>query len=294
MGERVGHVVGQDQEAFDQARQQHDDHREGDVGDQRPPNRPADGHQAREGENRRDRGRKDRRGHAACGVFRGRHRVLAQAAVSVIGVFPHDDGVVHHDPQRDDQREKRDHVDRETRGIHQRDGRDQRHGNARRDPEGGARVEEQEQQPTTSARPSSALSRRMFRRPEIASARVRIRSMDVPFRQARFSSAATAFDLPLDGDGVAVLGPVHADRDGRVLAHEIGALPVGSANDDPGHVADGQRRSVVVGPQRQRRDPLGAAVAAPVRTRAPARRSPRGGGVGGGAMTAAISAMDMS
>jgi hypothetical protein len=142
----MGHVVGQDQEAFDQARQQHDDHREGDVGDQRP-EPSADEDQAREGENRRDRRGKDRRGHAACGVFRRRHRVLAQRPVSEIGVFAHDDGVVHHDPQRDDQREKRDHVERQPGGIHQRDGRDQRHGDARRDPEGRARVEEQEQQP---------------------------------------------------------------------------------------------------------------------------------------------------
>ena len=62
-------------------------------------------------------------------------------------MFANHNCIIHHDPQRDDQREKRDHVDRNAYRIHQRNRSQHRHRNTKGDPESGARIQKQEQQP---------------------------------------------------------------------------------------------------------------------------------------------------
>jgi len=104
MRQGVRHVIGQDQEAFDQGRDQHDDHRKRDIGNQ-VPEPPADGDEAEEGDDRGQRGGQNRHEHALRRVLGGVHGGLPQPSRSEIGVFAHDNRVIHHDPQRDDQRE---------------------------------------------------------------------------------------------------------------------------------------------------------------------------------------------
>ena len=138
-------MVGQDQETFHQARRQHRNDGKGNVGDQlaKP---PANCGQAKKGDHGCKRRGKDRHRHAPGGVFGGDHWRFAQATGAEICVFAHHDGVIHHDPQRDNQAKERDHVDRQPADIHQRNGC--KHG--RRDasgyPECNAGVEEQKQQ----------------------------------------------------------------------------------------------------------------------------------------------------
>ena len=277
----MGHVVRKDQETLHEACQKHHDHREGDVGDQRsepPTHRDKRG----EGQDGRDRGRKHRGGHAARRVLGGGDGIFAQRPVPVIRVFAHDDRVVDHDPQRDDQREERDHVERQSRRIHQRDGRDQRHGDAGGDPEGRARVQEQEQKPHHKREAHKRVVQK-----DVEAARDRLGAgpdqVDgSALGKARLELRRDVLDQPLDGDGVPVLGAVDADRNSRILAHEIGAVPVGAAHLDPGDVTDGQRRTVVIRPEGEGRDPLGAAGGGPGAHAGAGRVDLAcGGGVGG-------------
>ena len=152
VGQCVGHVVGQDQETFHQRGQQHHNHRERDVGNQIA--KPAtDRGQTKERQNRRHRRRKHRRGHASGGIFRRRHGVLSQTPDAEIGMFAHHDGVIHHNPQRDDQREQGNHVQRQTGGIHQGNRTEHRNRNTSGHPQCRARVQEQEQQNQNKAQP---------------------------------------------------------------------------------------------------------------------------------------------
>ena len=145
MGQGMAHVIGQDQEAFDQRGQQHRDHRIGNI-DNHIAHAPANHRQPGKSDHRGQRRGKDRRSHAPRAAFGGHHRVFAQMARTEIGMFAHHDRIIHHDPQRQDQREDRDHVQRHARKIHHRQGRSHRGRNPHSDPERCTRIEEQEQQ----------------------------------------------------------------------------------------------------------------------------------------------------
>ena len=152
----MGHVVGQDQETFHQRCRQNRDDRKGDIPDQIA-EVPPHGDETEEGDDRRERCGEHRHGHAPGGIFSGFHRAFAQGLEPVIGMFPHHDGIIHHDAERDDQPEEGDHVDRNTARIHQRDGRAHRHGYASRHPEGRARIQEEEQQGHDQPEPHQAI-----------------------------------------------------------------------------------------------------------------------------------------
>ncbi len=72
----------------------------------------------------RDRGRDDRECDFVRAVRRRLFGRLVQLFLVPEGVLEHDDGVVHHDADRDRQREQRKVVDRETEEVHDRKGRD--------------------------------------------------------------------------------------------------------------------------------------------------------------------------
>ena len=61
---------------------------------------------------------------------------------TVIGMFTHDNRVIHNDTQRDDQTKKADHINRQSTDIHQSDCSHQGNGNTRGNPECGACIEE--------------------------------------------------------------------------------------------------------------------------------------------------------
>ena len=140
----MGHVVRQDKEAFDNRSGKDDRDGEGNILNH-VAKAARQGRQAKEGGNRRQGRRQHRRGHPADGGFGGDQRRFAQSSDAKIGVFADDDGVVHDDAKRQDQREKRDHVEGQPEGLHHRHRRQHGDRNARRDPEGRARVQEQEQ-----------------------------------------------------------------------------------------------------------------------------------------------------
>ena len=73
-------------------------------------------------------------------------RLAALLVRQEISVLPHHNGIINDDPQRQDQRKQREHVDRQAQRPHDPQRRGDRHRNANRDPEGGAHIEEQEQE----------------------------------------------------------------------------------------------------------------------------------------------------
>ena len=145
MGQRVTHVVRQDQEAFDQ--RGHEDH---DDGERNVLNKrtkaTAQRHQSEKGDDRRQCRCKNRGKHPPRRVLGSGGGVLAKTPRAKVGVFAHNDGVVDNYAERDDQSKERDHVDRQTGEIHDRNGCQHGHGNTRGDPEGGTRVQEKKEQ----------------------------------------------------------------------------------------------------------------------------------------------------
>ena len=104
MHKRVAHVVGQDQETLNKRGDQHHDHSKWDI-DNQIPETPADGRQAKEGDDSGQRGGKDRHEHATCRIFGGDGGGFAQPPCARVGVFSDHDGVIHHNAERDDQPE---------------------------------------------------------------------------------------------------------------------------------------------------------------------------------------------
>ena len=152
VGHRMRHVTWKDQKAFNQTGRKNDDHRKRDVRNEAAET-PPNCDEPEERDNRRQRCGKNRAEHPFGRILGRSNRVFAQNAETVVGMFAHYNGIIHHDPQRDDQRKKRDHIDRQPRQIHQRDSSHHRHRYTRRDPKCGARIQEQEQQPRHQGQP---------------------------------------------------------------------------------------------------------------------------------------------
>ena len=111
--------------------------------------------------------------------------------------------------------------------------------------------------PTTSARPISALSRR-----DVEAARDRLGAGPGSGRWKcpREVASRAPPRRPRPAPGWRWRPPSSErstrDRNSRILAHEIGAFPVGAAHLDPGDVTERvQRRTVVIRPEGERRDP---------------------------------------
>ena len=204
----MAHVVGQDQEAFDQRCRKHHDHREWDVADQIP-EPTTDGGQPEKRDDRRHRGRHHRQQHAFGRVFGGLNGPFTQLAGAEICMFANDDGIIHHDAQRDDQPKERDHVDRQAKRIHQRDGCKHGRWYARSHPERGAQIEEQEQQAQHKAQPHQPVIHQ-----QIEAARDRLGpGADQLHRDAlrhrELHLGHNLFDLRLNVDGVPCIRAVH-------------------------------------------------------------------------------------
>ena len=107
MRQRMGKVVGQDQKTLNQRPRQNGDHRQWECrGSARQSDRQSDT-SPKEGNHRGQRRRKNRHRHAPRGVLGGRLTwdCSPRRRDPEIGMFPHDDGVIHHDTQRNDETE---------------------------------------------------------------------------------------------------------------------------------------------------------------------------------------------
>ena len=183
--------------------------------------------------------------------------------MSEIRVFAHDNGVIDDNAKRDDQREKRYHVDGQPRDIHQSNRAEHGHRNTRRHPERSARVEEQEQQQHHQAEPHSPVIDQNIQPPgdglragaDQVDAGARWQRQREVFRDLRH--------LRLNANCVASVGAIHPHGDRRVIAPEIGALPVSAFNQNGRHIADGQLGAVRVGSQDNRRNLRGVSFGNP-------------------------------
>ena len=142
-GHGTAQMSGQHEEAFDQTCHQHrhDNQRNGpdDLSDH--VTYREQGHEGRNGGQRRRRHRCEHaQGPGLRGVH-GAHPLLAQVG----RMLPHHDGVIDNDAQCHDQGEQADHVDALTGPEHDRPGGEDRHGDAHRDPEGDPAGQKDEQ-----------------------------------------------------------------------------------------------------------------------------------------------------
>ena len=246
--QRVAHVIGQDQETFDQRCGQHHDHGKGNICDQIA--EPARNHrQPQKRDHRGQRGGKDRHCHAPGGPFGGGRGRLAQTSEPGIGMFAHHDGIVDHDAKGDDQREKRDHVDRDPGRIHQRRCRQQRHGDARRHPERGAGVQEQKKQPHHQCQPQHRVIQQRLEpaRDLFGSGADEIDGG--PLGQGAGHVAGNLFNLFLDADCISPVRTVNAHRHGRIAPHEIPPLARRTETADRRHIAHPEGRAARIDAQ---------------------------------------------
>ncbi len=141
--EGLAQVPRQHQEALDQRRRDHahDDQRniEQHVADD-----AAHQHQRQKGRDGGQRRGDHRCQHAPCAALGRLERRLARLIVGE-RILTDDDGVVDDDAQRHDEAEQAHHVDAATDQIEHAEGRHERDGDAHRDPEGDAAVQEQKQ-----------------------------------------------------------------------------------------------------------------------------------------------------
>ncbi len=172
-------------------------------------------------------------------------------------MFAHDNRVIHHDPQRDDQREKRDDVDRQAKGVHQRDTCGKRDGDAHRHPKRRPGREEKEQQRHDER---EADSRIIDQQSEAIGnnlgPRIDRRYRDTR-RQARLHLASDlAHDL-FERQCIALGGTLDPHLHGGVFTHEISALPVDPLHPDGRYITHGQGGAIAILTQHDGRDFLG-------------------------------------
>ena len=106
------HVMGQNQKAFRQrGNQNHNDGKRNISNQIAEP--PANRHQTEKGNDRGQRRRKDRGEHALCGIFCGDNGAFAQNPRAEICVFSHNNGIIDHNPEGNNQSEERNHIDRQ-------------------------------------------------------------------------------------------------------------------------------------------------------------------------------------
>ena len=142
MRQRTRHVVRQNQEALNQRSDQNSNHRKGNIADQITKS-PANRHKAKECDDSRHSGAEHRRRHPAGCIFGRNDWGLAKPSRSEISVFTHNDRIINNDPERNDKREKADHINRQTGGIHDGNRRQHGHWNARSNPKRSTGVQEQ-------------------------------------------------------------------------------------------------------------------------------------------------------
>ena len=104
--------MGQNQKAFRQRGNQNHNDGKRNIGNQIPkPSTNRD--QTKKGNDCRQRRRKHWGEHALCGIFRGDNGAFAQDARAKICVFSHNNGIIDHNPEGNNQSEERDHIDRQ-------------------------------------------------------------------------------------------------------------------------------------------------------------------------------------
>ena len=257
-GKRFVHVVRQNEETFDQRRDKDDDHRKRNIGDQiaKP---PANKHQRKEGDDRREGRRKHRTEHLFRSIFSGNGGAFAKMPVAVISVFANNNGVVHHDPQGDNQREQRYHVDGQSRRIHQRNRTAHGHRNTRRNPERGARIQEHEQQRDHHREAEKRVLIQDIQAPRDQFGARTDQINTGPSRQRRRIALRDLFNGLLHLDGVTRRGAVNANGDGGIVADKIRTLTVDTLNEHPRDIANRQGRATGVRSQNNRLNLIGGA-----------------------------------
>ena len=145
VGHRMRHVIGQDQKTLNQRGRQHSDDGQRNISDQIP-KPPPDHCQAKKRNNSRQSCGKNRQRHPAGGILGGLDRALTTAGAP-ISMFADHNRIIDNNPQRDNQRKQRHHIDRDTRHIHQRNRSHHRGWDTGCDPKRSAGVQKQKQQP---------------------------------------------------------------------------------------------------------------------------------------------------
>ena len=110
---------GQNEEALDDRKEQHGNHDEGDEAEDLS-HHARNEEQWRKGGDGREHGESHRDSHFSRAFDCSRHRAFAGLHF-VEGVFTDDDRIIHHEPERDDECEKRDHVDAADKAVIARD-----------------------------------------------------------------------------------------------------------------------------------------------------------------------------
>ena len=82
--------------------------------------------------------------------------------MAVVGMFAHHNRIIHNNPQSDDQSKKRNHIQGDPNGIHQRNCGQHRHGDARCHPKSGAGIEKQKQQAKNQRQTCRAIGQQNF------------------------------------------------------------------------------------------------------------------------------------
>ena len=112
---------------------------------EQPPGVPLQEGERREDRDQRDGGHDHREGDLARPIDRGFRRILAQLLLMPEGVLQHDDGVIHHDADGQDQGEQRQIVDREAERVHESERRDDRGRDREARDQGAAQVPQEDE-----------------------------------------------------------------------------------------------------------------------------------------------------
>ncbi|CAI8316904.1 MAG: Uncharacterised protein [Rhodospirillaceae bacterium] len=288
--EGVVHMPGQDEETLDQRGDQHRDHRHRDIAGDRP--QPA-GQEIQHPEGDDGGGRRgDHRPDHALGPDNGGLGGLVALLVQEVRVLPHHNGIIDDDPQRQDQREQREHVDRQAQRPHDPQRRSDRHRNTNSDPERRAHVEEQEQEGEHDQHAvERVIAQQQHPAEDQVGADIVVLDGDVGGK-GRPDLFEVLADHGLLADGIALRPAPDLQRDGGLALKVDGAAGVGDGFSDLRHVADADHSAVWLGADRRVRDAVGAGFGAqrahrPLPTQRPGGQiigptGDGGGNVGGG------------
>ncbi len=138
-----GEVGREDEEALDERDEEDGDDDQRDRLDELP-HRSAHEDQRREGGDGGEDGEDDGDADLA-GAVDGRREVRFSELALLVDVLADDDGVVHDDPQRQDEGEEGDHVDGDPKDRHQKERPEEGDGDAEHDPQGEADLEKEPQ-----------------------------------------------------------------------------------------------------------------------------------------------------
>ena len=166
-----------------------------------------------------------------------------------VGMFSHNDGIVDHDAEGDDQCEQRDHVEGKPKRIHHRDRRQHCDRDTHRHPKGGPGIEEQEQQGQHQRETETAVVQKDFE-PVGDELGAGADQLDLhTLRQRQHHLGGDILNNALHPHRVTLGRPADIDGHRARLADIVGDVAVDALDVDIGHVTDGQLGPIRVRPE---------------------------------------------